>query len=103
MLVRDQRYEHRDLLRGILRCTTQVPVIVNASGPVMPGQAQAGTGLRRVHVPTNSTRKAVPVAAPNQDYTGSWAYAPNSPEMGPTENFGYDPYTDMATWLRDPT
>jgi len=59
--------------------TMLVPVIVNASGPVMPGQAQA-----------------VPVAAPNQDYTGSWAYAPNSPEMGPTENFGYDPYTDMA-------
>ncbi|CAE7236823.1 pum2, partial [Symbiodinium sp. CCMP2456] len=61
--------------------TMLVPVIVNASGPVMPGQAQA-----------------VPVAAPSQDYTGSWAYAPNSPEMGPMENgnFGYDPYTDMA-------
>lgn len=61
--------------------TMLVPVIVNASGPVMPGQAQA-----------------VPVAAPSQDYTGSWGYAPSSPEMGPMQNgnFGYDPYTDMA-------
>ncbi|CAE7336296.1 APUM5, partial [Symbiodinium natans] len=68
--------------------TMLVPVIVNASGPVMqgqmPGQAQA-----------------VPVAT-SPDYNG-WTFAPNSPhmnspQMGPMENFnsGYDSYPDMA-------
>ena len=57
--------------------TMLVPVIVNASGPLM--QPQAG-----------------PMAVHNQDYAVPWtAQPPSSPQMGPMANFngyGYTPY-----------
>lgn len=61
--------------------TMLVPVIVNASGPLM--QPQAG-----------------PMAVHNQDYAVPWtAQPPSSPQMGPMANFngyGYTPYTDVV-------
>ena len=61
--------------------TMLVPVIVNASGPLM--QPQAG-----------------PMAVHNQDYAVPWTTPPpSSPQMGPMANFngyGYTPYTDAV-------
>ena len=100
-------------------CNNQVPVIVNASGPVMPGQAQAETVSEEFKFRQTPHSRGGSCGRPQSGLhwflgirsklsrdgaNAAGLLVHPSPrrllarlELPRNGNFGYDPYTDMAT------